>query len=79
MIYLRVIVRCGVGWCACVWCLTLSCIGWLVYPLSSLVFCLCVVARCFVNVAFPFVCVLSGVDPAAFYVCKVCRCCATAD
>ena len=30
-------------------------------------FCLCVVAGCFVNVAFLCICVLSD-DPAAFYV-----------
>ena len=32
----------------------------------SLVFCLCAVAECLVNVAFPCVCVVSDVDPVAF-------------
>ena len=42
-------------------------------------FCLCCVAGCFVDVAFPGVCVLSDVDPAAFYVCPVCWYYVTAD
>ena len=40
-------------------------------------FCLGTVARCFVNVAFPRVYVLSDVDSAAFYECPVCQYCAT--
>ena len=31
--------------------------------------------NCFVTVASPCICVLSDVDPAAFYVCLVCRHC----
>ena len=47
--------------------------------LSSLVFYLCAVAGCFVNVSFPCICVVFDVDPAAFYVCPVCWCYVTAD
>ena len=77
--YPWVAIRCGVDWRACMWWLTLECIEWLVHVLSSMVFCLCCVAGCFVDVAFPCVCILSDVEPAAFYVCPVCWCYATAD
>ena len=46
----------------------MKCIGCLVHALSSLVFCLCTIARCFVNVAFKCICVLSDVDQTLLWV-----------
>ena len=59
--------------------MTLECVERWVHVLSSLVFSLCCVTGYFVDVAFPGVCVLSDVDPAAFYVCPVCWCYVIAD
>ena len=56
-------------------------VHWMVSSCSEQLdfFCLCAVVRCFVNVVFPCVCVLSEDVHTAFYVCSVCRYCVTAD
>ena len=66
--------RCGVVWCACLWCLTLKCMGWLVQALSSLVFCLCAVAQCFVDVNFHVFVYCPMFIPLNF-MCDQCVCC----